>query len=132
MFYDGLRAQTICCDLPKKGEDKSDRRVVKFMREKVGPFTYNYRFPILAAMLALSAGAIAAVAVLARPGQDFQVFEPFTPDAHRMMVEVSSNSSSTAQQRSAAAQRNALPSPFLTHPPPAHTPCFAGREVLLA
>ena len=97
----GLRAQTICCDLPKKGEDKSDRRVVKFMREKVGPFTYNYRFPILAAMLALSAGAIAAVAVLARPGQDFQIFEPFTPDAHRMMVEVSSNSSSTAQQRSA-------------------------------
>ena len=96
----GLRAQTICCDLPKKGEDKSDRRVVKFMREKVGPFTYNYRFPILASMLALSAGAIAAVAVLARPGQDFQIFEPFTPDAHRMMVEVSS-SSSTAQQRSA-------------------------------
>ena len=49
-------------------------------------FIFKYRYLGLVVLLALSAGAIATVALLAKPGQDLVFMESFTPSTKRTNV----------------------------------------------
>ena len=77
----------MCCQGGKPAEDGStpERFIVRKMRA-TSEFIFKYRYLILVVLLALSAGAIATVALLAKPGQDLVFMESFTPSTKRTNV----------------------------------------------